>query len=123
VQMWVMPRAQDLKPNYGQVDFALADREGRWLTIASGEAGAAPITIFQDATLSVARLDGAPLTKSIAAERFAFLFVAAGEVTLGSEKLAAGDSARIAGPFDIEVGGKGEIVLWDLPPLPGKNLT
>jgi redox-sensitive bicupin YhaK (pirin superfamily) len=123
VQMWVMPRAQNLKPNYGQVDFTLADRQDRWLTIASGEAGGAPITIFQDATLSVARLDGTRLTKSIAEGRFAFLFVAAGDVTLGAEKLAAGDSARIQGPFEIEAGGNGEIVLWDLPPLPGKSLA
>jgi len=123
VQMWVMPRAQNLTPNYGQVDFTLADRQDRWLTIASGEAGGAPITIFQDATLSVARLDGTRLTKSIAEGRFAFLFVAAGDVTLGAEKLAAGDSARIQGPFEIEAGGNGEVVLWDLPPLPGKSLA
>jgi redox-sensitive bicupin YhaK (pirin superfamily) len=123
VQMWVMPRGQNLKPNYGQVDFALADRQDRWLTVASGETGVdAPIAIHQDATLSVARLDGTQLKKSIPAGRFAFLFVASGDVTLGSETLAAGDSARIQGPFDIEVSGNGEIVFWDLPPLPGKSL-
>ncbi len=124
VQMWVMPRAQNLAPNYGQVDFTRADRENAWLTVASGEPGVeAPITIHQDATLSVAHLEASSLRKSIPAGRYGFLFVAAGALTLGEETLAAGDSARIEGPFAIELAGTGEAVLWDLPPLPGKSLA
>ena len=124
VQMWVMPRAQNLAPNYGQVDFTLAERQDKWLTVASGEAGVdAPIAIFQDATLSVAQLDAAQLRKSIAAGRYGFLFVAAGELRLGKERLGPGDSARIEGPFEIELRGAGEAILWDLPPLPGKSLV
>jgi len=123
VQMWVLPRQQNLKPRYGQVDFTLADRHNTWLTVASGETGVeAPIAIWQDATASVARLEDARLKKSVPAKRFAFLFVPEGEVTLGNEKLVAGDAARIEGPFEIDVAGTGELVLWELPPLPGKNL-
>ena len=118
VQMWVLPRAAGLAPRYGQTDFTVADRTNRWLAIASGETGLrAPIAIWQDASAYVARLEGAALAKSIPAGRFAFLFVAAGEVALGTETLHAGDAVRISGPFDIDVSGSGELVLWDVPPL------
>jgi redox-sensitive bicupin YhaK (pirin superfamily) len=118
VQMWVLPRAQGLAPRYGQANFSDADRHNRWLTIATGEPGvAAPITIWQDASAYVARVDGATLTKSIPEGRFGFLFVGTGEVAFGAETLRAGDAVRIAGPFDLEVSGSGELVLWDVPPL------
>jgi len=122
VQMWVVPRAKNLAPRYGQVDFSQADRVNRWLTVASGEAGvAAPIALWQDATASVARLEGARLTKPIAADRYAFLYAAEGEVTLGAQTLGAGDAARIEGPFVIDVAGTGELILWEVPPLSDKS--
>ena len=118
VQMWVVPRAQNLAPRYGQVDFSEADRRDRWLTIASGEKGVdAPIAIWQDATAYVARLETAHLTKAIRAGRFAFLFIASGNVNLSGETLHAGDAARIVGPLEIEARGAGELVLWDAPDL------
>jgi quercetin 2,3-dioxygenase len=122
VQMWVLPQAQNLEPRYGQIDFTLADRQNKWLTIASGQTGIeAPIAIWQDATASVARLESSRLTKVVAADRLAFLFVAEGDVTLGGERLHAGDAARIQGPFDIDVAGTGELILWDVPPVREKD--
>ncbi|MBD5633311.1 MAG: pirin family protein [Candidatus Eremiobacteraeota bacterium] len=119
VQMWVMPQARGLAPRYGQVDFSLEQRRDRWLAIASGEPGVdAPIAIWQDATAYVARVERATLTKAIAAGRRAFVFVAEGDVVLNGETLAAGDAARVAGPVDLEVNGSGELILWDVPPLP-----
>jgi hypothetical protein len=118
VQMWVLPKARGLEPRYGQVDFTLADRQDTWLAVASGEAGVeAPIAIWQDATAYVARVEHAALKRTVAAGRLAFLFVGAGEVTLGGERLAAGDAARITGPVDLEIGGTGELILWDVPPV------
>jgi redox-sensitive bicupin YhaK (pirin superfamily) len=118
VQMWVVPKAQGLEPRYGQVDFRREDRLNRWLTVASGiPAVEAPIEIWQNATCDVARLEETHLSRSVAAGRLAFLFVAAGDVSLGDQTLHAGDSARIVGPFEIELAGTGEAVLWDVPPL------
>ena len=117
VQMWVVPRARGLAPRYGQVDFTLADRQDRWLAVATGEAGVeAPIALWQDATAYVARLDGTTLRKEVREGRYAFLFVADGEVQLGAETLRKGDAARLNGPYEIEAAGRGELVLWDVPP-------
>ena len=100
VQMWVLPKARGLEPRYGQIDFAPDARRDAW-------------------TAYVARVESATLSKTIAAGRLAFLFVGAGRVTLGAETLEAGDAARITGPVDLEVGGSGEVVLWDVPPVAG----
>ncbi len=119
VQMWVAPRAAGLAPRYGQVDFTVADRRERWLRIASGVAGAdAPIALWQDASASVARLEGgSSLRLAVGVGRLAFLFVAQGDVAIGGERLHAGDAARITGPLDDAVSGVGELVLWDVPPV------
>jgi redox-sensitive bicupin YhaK (pirin superfamily) len=118
VQMWVLPRAQGLEPRYGQVDYTQADRLDRWLPIASGEAGVtSQIALWQDATAYVARVERKALSYTLRADRSAFLFVADGDIVLNGEKLGAGDAARIAGPLELELAGRGEVVLWDVPPL------
>lgn len=118
VQMWVLPRAQGLEPRYGQVDYTLAHRLDRWLPIASGEANVtSQIALWQDATAYVARLAEKPLSFTLRPNRFAFLFVADGELVLNGEKLGRGDAARIEGPLELELAGQGEAVLWDVPPL------
>lgn len=117
VQMWVLPRARSLQPQYGQVDFSVADRRNVWLPIASGRAStAAPITIWQDATAYVSRLERSQLKYTLEPGRFAFLFVAEGAVSANGNDLSSGDALRLQGPGQLEVSGAGELVLWDIPP-------
>lgn len=120
VQMWVVPHAAGLAPRYGQVDFTREDRLNRWLPIATGEAGIeARIAIWQDATAYVARVEEATLTKTLRDGRKAFLFVAAGDVTVDGNALGAGDAVRLAGARELAIAGTGELVLWDIPPDEG----
>jgi len=106
------------RARYGQVDYTLDERRNRWLPIASGEPGiASRIAIWQHATVYVARLEDATLVKTLRAGRPAFLFVASGTVSVAGETLDAGDAVRLIGPRDLEVGGTGELVLWDVPPV------
>jgi redox-sensitive bicupin YhaK (pirin superfamily) len=117
VQMWVLPRAQGLEPRYGQVDYTLEQRRNRWLAIASGEPGVkTAIPLWQDATAYVARLEARGMVHLVRPGRYAFLFVADGNVHVNDRRLQGGDAGRIAGPLEIEVKGSGELVLWDLPP-------
>lgn len=116
VQMWVLPDAPGRKPRYGQVDYTEAERRNRWLAIASGRPEVqSRITIWQNAAAYVAKLEEHTLSHTIAAGRFGFLFVADGNPTINGQPLHAGDAARIAGPFELEAQGSGELVLWDVP--------
>jgi redox-sensitive bicupin YhaK (pirin superfamily) len=118
VQMWVLPRARSLEPQYGQIDYTLDERRNRWLPIASGQPDVASrITLWQDATAYVSRLEGGTLRHEVAPGRFAFLFVADGAVAASGQALGSGDAVRLAGPARIEVRGTGELVLWDVPAL------
>jgi hypothetical protein len=88
------------------------------LPIASGEPGiGSKITIWQDATAYVARLESQPLRYALSAGRLAFLFAAGGDVAIDGEPLRPGDAVRLTGPAPFEITGTGEVVLWDVPPL------
>ncbi len=119
VQMWVMPHAKDLEPRYGQVDYTRADRLNRWLPIATGQPGIeSRIAIWQDATCYVARVEGAPLSLSLGADRYGFLFLARGEAEVAGERLKPGDALRLQGPFEAAVHSEGaELVFWDTPSM------
>jgi len=120
VQMWVLPRERGGSPGYGQHEFAPSERRDRWLAVASGEAGvAAPVTLRQDATVRVARLEGAALRYDAAPGRFGFLFVAEGSVRANGAQLETGDAVRMHGVRELEVTGNAELVLWDVPPMVG----
>jgi redox-sensitive bicupin YhaK (pirin superfamily) len=116
VQMWVLPRSAGGAPGYGQRAFDAAERHDSWLVVAGGEPGvAAPVTLRADATLRVARLENGALTHAFDPPRYGFLFVAEGEVTANGARLATGDAVRMHGVRDLEVTGRGELVLWDVP--------
>ncbi len=120
VQMWVLPRSRGAAPAYGQHAFGEDERRNRWLVAAGGEPGtAAPVTLHADATLRVAKLEGATLTYAFVPARYGFLFVADGAVEANGEQLSAGDAVRIHGVRDLSVSGNGELVLWDIPPAEG----
>lgn len=116
VQMWVLPPKAGLPAQYGQRDFTVKDRLGRWFTAASGRPGAtASITLQQDAAFSVARLEDASISYAFDATRLGFLFVADGSVAANGEALQAGDAVRMAGATTLEVAGSAELLLWDVP--------
>ncbi len=119
VQMWVMPHAKDLAPRYGQVDYTRAERLNRWLPIATGQPGIdSRIAIWQDATCYVARVEGAPLTFSLGADRYGFLFLASGEAEVAGERLKPGDALRLQGPFEGAIHAAGaELIFWDTPSM------
>jgi hypothetical protein len=116
VQMWVLPGEKGTPPSYGQKDFTLADRDERWLIVASGEPGVeAPIALTQQATLRVAHLNGTQLEHTMNPDRFGFLFAGKGEVTANGETLREGDAVRMQGVERLSVSGSGEVVFWDVP--------
>jgi quercetin 2,3-dioxygenase len=116
VQMWVLPANLGTPPSYGQMAFSVEQRRNRWLNVVSGEPEVeAPIRITQRASLRVARSEGAALGVDFAPKRFGFLFVAQGAVDANGTALRAGDSVRLYDVARLDVGGEGELVLWDLP--------
>ena len=126
LQMWVLPGKLGGPPSYGQVDFDVARRRNTWLPVASGSDRSAPVSLTQNATLLVSRLEGTQLVLEFEAHRLGFLFVAEGTIAVralhgndaaGSSELRAGDAVRLGDTSRITLQGAGEVVLWDLPKL------
>jgi len=119
VQMWVLPSELGAEPRYGQREFSAEETLNRWLLVASGRIAhdRVPISLRQDAAFSVARLESVTINYTFDPERFGFLFVAGGDVVANGSHLHAGDAVRIASPVELAVEGRGEVLLWDIPPL------
>jgi redox-sensitive bicupin YhaK (pirin superfamily) len=132
LQMWVLPGKLGGTPTYGQVDFDVAQRRNTWLLVASGRPGrAAPVALTQDAMLLVSRLEGTELRHTFEPGRLGFLFVADGRIDVAAfdendgpvkeAELAAGDAVRLASITRLTLRGAGEVVLWDVPTVPGAD--
>jgi redox-sensitive bicupin YhaK (pirin superfamily) len=77
LQIWILPDTKEVTPNYGDHRFAFADREDRWLPIATGignSQSSAPIKIHADINVyAAAARSGHPLEFPVLPGRQAYL--------------------------------------------------
>ncbi len=114
LQIWIMPDRKNRKPEYEQLTFPDKDLRGAFLHVAGPNA---PVTIHQDANLYIARLgEGEQTTHDLKADRYAWLQVARGGVTVNGRELKAGDGSAISKEDEIQVKAKeaSEVLLFDL---------
>lgn len=119
IQIWIEPRAEDLRPSYRQFAFASSEKRRRLrLLVAPEPAGDTVAVINQDARLYVTELaDGETVTHPVAAGRHAWAQVVRGSVTLNGLMLEEGDGAAVSGERELAIaghGGAGEVLLFDL---------
>ncbi|MDR3305848.1 MAG: pirin family protein [Clostridiales Family XIII bacterium] len=83
LQIWILPDGKGHTPNYGDYRFGFADREGRWLPIASwteNQASPAPIKIHQDVNVYAAAIKkGESIDFEVAEGRQAYMVLIEGE--------------------------------------------
>jgi redox-sensitive bicupin YhaK (pirin superfamily) len=116
LQIWILPREQNLAPGYEQrmMDYA----PGQWKRLVSprGEDGA--LHINQDAVLFAAHpRQGESLEYAVPAARRAYLHVVKGKVQVNGVDLAAGDAVAVEDESRVAVGAAtdAELLLFDLP--------
>jgi redox-sensitive bicupin YhaK (pirin superfamily) len=109
LQIWIRPRTRGLKPSYEQKRFALSDKEGKLLLIASGDGRDGSLQIQQEADLYAAVLaDGQSVTHTLPAGTGVWLQVARGSVLLNGGALNEGDGAFTEDESKLEVKGTGD---------------
>ena len=114
-QIWILPKQKGLKPSYEQKAFP--DRAGRLRVVASPDGRDGSITVHQDMTLEAALLKaGDKVEHPLAANRYAWVQVAKGSVTIDGKTLAAGDGAALKGEgtFAITAASDAEVLVFDL---------
>ncbi len=117
LQIWILPERKGLEPGYEQKAFPREEKRGRLRLIASPDAAAGSVKIFQDARLFVALLEkDEAVEHALAAGRHAWLQVARGSVMLNGQPLAAGDGAAVSDEPSVRISGQdaAEVLLFDL---------
>lgn len=121
MQLWIIPRAQGLKPRWEQKQFTAEQRRNKLLPVVSTGNIPGTLAIDQNAAIYISSLSaGGSVQQQLTANRLAYLFViSGGPIELNKTKLAAGDQARIeAGSgLTIRATRDAEIILLDLPPI------
>lgn len=117
LQIWILPEAKGLSPRYEQKAFSVEERQGKLCLIAAKDGRDGAVKIFQDVDLYTSILQaGDQVEFDIASDRYGWLQVATGVVTLNHHELRAGDGVQITGAqhLDIRTEIGGEILLFDL---------
>ena len=115
LQIWILPERHGIRPEYEQKAFPASERDGRLRLVASRDGRDGSLTIHQDADLYTTTLhDGASVTFDFRPNRYGWLQVARGKVTLNGTELSAGDGAAIEKESRITIAGDGEVLLFDL---------
>lgn len=115
LQIWIVPERPGLTPEYEQKAFPESERDGRLRLVASRDGRDGALTIHQDVDLFAANLsNGAELTHDFRAGRYGWIQVIRGDVDVNGVKLTAGDGAAIENEKSVKIGGRGEVLLFDL---------
>jgi redox-sensitive bicupin YhaK (pirin superfamily) len=118
LQIWIMPRTENLPPRWEQRNFTDQQRRNALLPVVSSGNIAGTLAIDQDAAVYVASLDsGKEIVHKSAEHRHAYVFVISGAIELNGRKMAGGDQARIADEptLALRATEPAEIILLDLP--------
>lgn len=117
LQIWIVPSAKKLPPSYEQKFFTDAERTGRLRLIASEDGSDGSVQIHQDARLYAAIIEAEDtLTHELGADRYGWLQIARGNVTLNDVELNQGDGAAISQESELKItaGDQAEVLLFDL---------
>lgn len=116
-QIWIVPDAQGLTPNYGEYTFDTEGRNGQLQLIASKDGRENSATINQNISLYTTVLEeGQSVTHNIAEGRHAWVQVARGSIDLNGETYETGDGAAISEESTLTLTGKekAEVLIFDL---------
>ena len=119
LQIWILPERAGLPPGYQQKTFAPDQLRGHLRLVASRDGREGSVSMNQDADVHVAVLDvGTEVHHRLAANRFGWVQVARGQVSVNGETLTEGDGAALAEVGAVTlVGGAAdsEALLFDMP--------
>ena len=119
LQIWLLPEKEGIKPSYEQKFFADDEKRGRLRLIASPGADDGSVKIHQDAKVYATLLGkNEKVGHEFGPDRFGWLQVASGEVTVADKALKSGDGAAIAKEDKVTIIGSSEkpaeVLLFDM---------
>ncbi|MGI4859047.1 MAG: pirin family protein, partial [Janthinobacterium lividum] len=117
LQIWIVPGVKGVAPRYQQVHFAPAEKRGRFRTIISPDGVDGSLSVYQDARVYAGLFDGDETASvSLEANRYAYVHVACGGVTLNGQALEEGDGVRVRNERELRFtdGHDAEVLVFDM---------
>lgn len=117
LQIWILPQSHGLPPSYEEKHFSGEERRGRLRLIAANDGREGAVTIHQDARIYAAVLAaGQTGVHTLDENRYAWLQVARGRVSLNEVELKQGDGAAVRreSALTIAAHDQAEVLLFDL---------
>jgi len=117
LQIWLQPEREGIEPGYEQKEFPEALKQGKLRLIASPGGASGSVAVQQDAKLYDAALaSGDKVSYPLGEDRYAWLQVIKGAISVGGTLLQAGDGAAISEENSLEIRASeaAEILLFDL---------
>lgn len=104
LQIWILPDRRGYTPRYGDVALLWEPRVDRWLQIASGEVGEAPVHLRQDMRIFAAEItETKTLRYPLQRDRQAYLVLIEGAARIGDIFLTQRDALEIAGEEAVAI--------------------
>jgi quercetin 2,3-dioxygenase len=117
LQIWLLPERRGIEPGYEQKRFDSEERSGRLRLVASRDGREGGIRVHQDVDLYSGLLSaGQQASLALRPDRFAWVQVARGSVTVNGQPLAAGDGAALNDEESVDVAATSdsEVLVFDL---------
>jgi redox-sensitive bicupin YhaK (pirin superfamily) len=121
LQIWVIPKKENIPPRYDQKTFDVLQRKNRWQVVVSPENAEGGVWINQDARFALTKLEGG---KEIEFEpKFrnsgVYLFLIDGQIEAGGRQLDRRDAVGISESEKISIKAKtdSEILAIEVPML------
>ncbi|XXN66708.1 pirin family protein (plasmid) [Enterobacter ludwigii] len=120
LQIWVVPAEKGTAPGYQQVSIAEEEKRGQFRLIISPDGEDASLKIKQDVRIFAGLFDGDELqTFTLPENRYAYIHVAKGSITVNGITFSEGDGARVRNETELTFsdGKEAEVLLFDLRPV------
>ena len=116
LQIWLMPNAEDVAPDYAQKEFPFADRQDKLLLVASKDGRQKSIKVRADAELYVSRLGIGSHVEHSLGKRHAWIQLISGEIEANGMKMTAGDGLALSDEtaLRIQAAHEADFLLFDL---------
>ena len=116
-QIWLLPQRKGLQPSYEQKAFDAQERHNRFRLVASHDGRDQSLTIHQDADIFLATLErDVEVSYELPENRYAWLQILRGSISLSGHSLSAGDGAAVSGERRLAIMATeaAEVMLFDL---------
>lgn len=120
LQLWVIPKEENIKPRYEQKTFNETDRINKWQTVVSPDEKDGGVWINQDAVFSLAHAekDTTLAYKNKFKDNGVYLFILEGDVEVNKEILSKRDAMEIpADEFEIKIKADSQLLAIEVPLL------